>query len=124
MQVPVQLDTLKDIHDYVSGTRPVLEKMAAMTEKLPALAERAVDTLCKQGLLNENLRARKVAAYIENPLQALVDLQTVAANTAPPSLGGPGGTKEASLHEPAEESANDAFARTVMEGRAGAGLAS
>ncbi len=126
MQVPVDVDTLKQINSYVAATQPVLLKAAETQRRLPELAEKAADTLVRQGFLNAGLRTRKVAAYIENPLQALVDLHTVAAVAAPPSLGGPAGQdKSAELHaDPANESSDDAFARQVMAGRPGQSLAS
>ena len=118
VQVPVSSDVLKKSADYVAATQPIIEAMRDMSTKSASLAPKVVEALIKKGFLADSFRQQKIAAYIENPLAALADLHTLANTSQPAGVGGPSGTKEASF-DPANESADDVFARMIMSGSTG-----
>lgn len=118
MNIQISTETATKMANFTAAAQPVLRAEAARLEKAAKLAPIVVDQLVQRGLVTEDARARKVAAYTNDPMQALIDLQTVAGLVGAASVGGPSGQKEANLNGDGDN-ADATFERIVMSGSAG-----
>jgi hypothetical protein len=107
--IQVPSDLLRDMANYVKDATPALEKLSRLDTELTKHAEVTVDALIKQGLLSPALRADRIKAYVENPGQALVDLEKTASCVQHSTIGGPS-------ENPSEagESSGDYFKRRMI----------
>lgn len=92
-----------ELIDHIEGTSKLLEKQAQIDAEVAKRGPAVVDTLIKQGFLNENQRAKALEA-VKDPLKVLDSLQKTAmavtktaSASEPPKLGQGGEVKEAGV---------------------------
>ncbi len=104
MPITVDEKVMGELLDHVEGTSKLLEKQAQIDAEVAKRGPAVVDTLIKQGFLNENQRAKALEA-VKDPLKVLDSLQKTAMAAAgkpasaaePPKLGQGGSIKEAGV---------------------------
>lgn len=109
VMIQVPSDLLREMATFVKDASPALDRLSKLDVELTKKAEIAVDTLIKQGLLSPALRADRIKIYVENPSQALVDLEKTAACVETTRIGGP--SEQAS---DSAENAGDYFKRKMI----------
>lgn len=80
--VLVEADKLRKVANYVAASQEVLKKQDAMDEALRVRAPQVVDALVSQGLISSHLKASKVNAFIENPVELCDAIEKVASLTS------------------------------------------
>ena len=80
-------EKLRRVAEYVGQTQPALEKMAAQESAMKARIPGVVDALVTHGLLSPHLKAAKVVALENNPVEILDLLEKTAGLVTPKSVG-------------------------------------